>query len=294
MMGALTSLNIADKKTLIFTTGEETALKLAAGNIPNVKMLSAHLLSIVDMLKHDVVVIPRAALDVVTGILGNTGGRRKLTLRGVAAPTSNGNAAAPTKTETKTETAEKPARKSTKAAAAVETNTEEAPTAEKVETEAKAESKPARKRAAKSEAKPEPKAETKAETKSEAKSEAKTERKPRIAKGSIKIGNVHYTGDEHVEIQNTNDFPVDISGYVLRDKNDPDQAFTFPESVELNPGGHVTIFTAPGHRYTFDSNRPIWNDKGDEMELLDASGKIVFTYAYGSYAPDADDKKSEG
>ena len=38
----------------------------------------------------------------------------------------------------------------------------------------------------------------------------------------------------------------------------------------------------------------VWNDKGDEIELLDASGKVVFTYAYGSYAPDADDKKSEG
>jgi large subunit ribosomal protein L4 len=303
MTGALTNLNLADKKTLIFTTGEETTLKMAAGNLPNVKMLSAHLLSIVDMLKHDVVVIPRAALDVVTGILGNTGGRRKLTLRGVAAPAipaaapkSTGKKAAPAKAEAKAEVAEvaevaeKPARKPARAAASAETKAEAAPATETAEAEVKAESKPARKSPAKAEAK----AETKSEAKAEAKSEAKPARKPTIAKGSIKIGNVHYEGDEHVEVQNTNDFPVDITGYVLRDKNDADQAFTFPEGAELNPGGHVTVFTAPGHRYTFDSKRPIWNDKGDEIELLDASGKVVATYAYGSYAPDADDKKSEG
>jgi len=228
---------------------------------------------------------------VVMGILGTTGGRRKLTLRGVAAPTSNGKAASAT--ATKAETVEKPARKSTKAAVVAETKAEEAPAAEKAETEAKAEAKPAKKSPAKAEAKTEAKAETKAEPKTEAKSDAKPERKPRIAKGSIKIGNVHYEGDEHVEVQNTNDFPVDISGYVLRDKNDADQSFTFPEGAELNPGGHVTVFTAPGHRYTFDSSRPIWNDKGDEIELVDASGKVVFTYAYGSYAQDADEK-SEG
>src|SRR4051812_41143415 len=94
MVTALKSLNIGDKKTLIFTTGEETTLRLAAGNLPHVRMLSAHLLSVVDMLKHDVVVMPRAALDIVTGILGNGGGRRKLVLRGRAS--SDGTTATPT------------------------------------------------------------------------------------------------------------------------------------------------------------------------------------------------------
>ena len=99
-----------------------------------------------------------------------------------------------------------------------------------------------------------------------------------------------------VEVQNTNDLPIDISGYVLRDKNDPEQSFTFPEGVEVNAGGHITVFTAPGHRYTFNSKRPIWNDKGDQIELLDASGKVLDTYSYGSYAEDATgaDNESEG
>ena len=75
MVDALTSLQIGDKKALIFTTGTEANLRLAAGNLPNVKMQSAHLLSIEDMLNHDVVVLPKASLDVVVSILGNTGGR---------------------------------------------------------------------------------------------------------------------------------------------------------------------------------------------------------------------------
>ncbi|MGA7730535.1 MAG: 50S ribosomal protein L4, partial [Chloroflexia bacterium] len=113
MIMALNSLNIGDKKALIFTTGGETTLRQAAGNLPNVKMLSAHLLSVVDMLTHDFVVLPKDALDVVTGILGTTGGRSKLTLRGVARPSANG------KIDVEAETA--------KPAAQAETKTEAAP-----------------------------------------------------------------------------------------------------------------------------------------------------------------------
>jgi large subunit ribosomal protein L4 len=93
MMTALKSLNIGDKKALIFTTGSETTLRQAAGNLPNVKMLSAHLLSVVDMLTHDFVVLPKDAIEVVTGILSNTGGRTKLTLRAAARPSTNGKTA---------------------------------------------------------------------------------------------------------------------------------------------------------------------------------------------------------
>jgi len=142
MIIALQSLNIGDRKVLIFTTGEETSLKMAAGNLPHVTMRRAHMLSIVDMLKHDVVVMPRAALDIVSGILGSTGGRRKLVLKGYAAPAAGKSAEeapAPVAATTGTQAAE----------------------AEEVE----AESKPARKSAAKAEAKAEAKPEVKAEEK---------------------------------------------------------------------------------------------------------------------------------
>ncbi len=159
MKDALTALNIGDSSALIFTTGAEANLKLAAGNLPHVKMLSAHLLSVVDMLKHDYLVMPRAALDVVTGILGNTGGRRKLVMR--VKGETNGRAKAPAaaaprataaKAAAATATAEKaPAARSKKAAPKAEAKAENVafePTGEVAEvaaattSEPKAETKP--------------------------------------------------------------------------------------------------------------------------------------------------------
>ncbi|MEO8288948.1 MAG: 50S ribosomal protein L4 [Chloroflexota bacterium] len=277
MVNVLKSLNIGEKKTLIFTTGDEATLKQAAGNLPHVKMIDAHYLSIVDMLTHDVVVLPRAAVDVVTGILGNTGGRRKLVLRGVAA--SNDSSRAATTTTTARAEVVSTASTTTSVTATAET---EAPAA-----------KPARKPAVKAVT---VEAEAPAEVETAAPAASTKKARTSIAAGTMKIGNVHYSGEESVEVQNTNDLPIDISGYVLRDKNDPEQSFTFPEGVEVNAGGHITVFTAPGHRYTFNSKRPIWNDKGDQIELLDASGKVLDTYSYGSYADDATgaDNESEG
>jgi large subunit ribosomal protein L4 len=294
MVTALSSLNIAGQKVLIFITGEETALKMAAGNLPHVTMQSAHMLSVVDMLKHDVVIMPRAALDVVTSILGNAGGRRKLVLRGYAASTSNGKVTAEAAAPVATLEAEAPATATATATATAAATLEapaittEAPAAEPETEEVKAESKPARKSTAKAAAKAEA---APAEAKSEAPAKEKKERAHKIAAGTVKIARVHFEGDEYIELHNTNDFPADITGYVLRDKNDHDQTFTFPEGAELHAGGKLTVFTAPGHRYSFESKRPIWNDKGDEAELLDASGKVVSTYSYGSYAEDKDDKK---
>jgi large subunit ribosomal protein L4 len=82
MSDTLKNLNITDKSsTLIFTTGESNLLQ-AASNLAHVKTLSAHLLSVVDMLKHDYVVLPISSLEVVTSILGNQGGRNKHELNG--------------------------------------------------------------------------------------------------------------------------------------------------------------------------------------------------------------------
>jgi large subunit ribosomal protein L4 len=282
MVDALTSLQIGGKKALIFTTGTEANLRLAAGNLPNVKMQSAHLLSIEDMLNHDVVVLPKASLDVVVGILGNTGGRTKLTLRGVAArPATNGaeakaTTAAPATKKAKAAPAAKaaPSKKAT-----VEAPEEAAPTTAKKATaavsaveEAPEETKPAAKR----------------------KSAAKTESAapaPIIA-GNVVISTVHYKDEEYVELRNENDLPVDLTGWVIRDKNDADQSFTFAEGTELKPGSTTKVFTSPNHKQSFESKRPIWNDKGDVAELLGSDGKVISTFAYGSYAEDAGDSET--
>ncbi len=255
MVDALTSLQIGDKKALIFTTGTEGNLRLAAGNLPNVKMQSAHLLSIEDMLNHDVVVLPKASLDVVVSILGNTGGRTKLTLRGVTAkPAAKASAAAPAKKAA-------PVAKATPVEKApVEAAKKAAPAVSTVE-------------AAPAEAKPEA-----------AKRKPATKAPATIIAGNVVISNVHYKDEEYVELRNDNDLPVDLTGWIVRDKNDADQAFTFSEGTELKPGSTTKVFTAPGHKQSFESKRPIWNDKGDVAELLSADGKVVSTFAYGSYA----------
>lgn len=82
MVDTLKRLNVGEKSALIFTTGEENLI-MASSNLPRVKTLSAHLLSVVDMLKYDYLVMPLASLDVVTGILGTHGGRTQRPLAGV-------------------------------------------------------------------------------------------------------------------------------------------------------------------------------------------------------------------
>ena len=79
MKETLGKLNV-NGSALIMTPTRDDNLEKAAGNLPNVNMMPAHMLSVVDMLKNDYLVIPRAALDIITSILGTTGGRRKVTI----------------------------------------------------------------------------------------------------------------------------------------------------------------------------------------------------------------------
>jgi large subunit ribosomal protein L4 len=90
MTAALGKLNVNDNSALIMVAENEPNLTMAAGNLPRVKLMLASLLSVVDMLKYDYLVLPRASVDLIQTILGNGGGRRKLALRrnGSSAPTS--------------------------------------------------------------------------------------------------------------------------------------------------------------------------------------------------------------
>ena len=266
MVEVMKKLNIGENSALIMTTDAQANLELAASNLPKVKTVSAHLLSVLDMIKHSYLVLPKASLDVIGGILGNSGGRRKHTLIGYEGTKS---------LETLT-----PAAKEVKAI--------EPESKPKAKAEAKAEAKADAKAEAKAEAKTEEKVETKPEAKETEDAPKKT---ARIAAGKVKIANVQYSGTEHIEVMNTADAPADLSGWQLRDKNDEAQAFVFPEGTELAPGATLQVYTEPGHTYTFDSKRPIWNDKGDEIELVDAKGKVVDGFAYGSYATEEESEK---
>jgi hypothetical protein len=110
------------------------------------------------------------------------------------------------------------------------------------------------------------------------------ERKSKIANtGPVSISNVQYEGQEYVELKNGGDSTVDLSGWTLRDKNDANQKYNFPPDTQLEPGATLQIYTEAGHPYSFNSTSAIWNNCGDAIELLDASGSLVATYAYGTH-----------
>jgi hypothetical protein len=101
--------------------------------------------------------------------------------------------------------------------------------------------------------------------------------------GPLSISNVHYDGQEYVELKNGGDAAVDLGGWVLRDKNDTNQSYTFPPGTRIEPGGTIQVCTEAGHPYSFGSKSSIWNNCGDAVELLDAGGTVVATYAYGTH-----------
>lgn len=99
--------------------------------------------------------------------------------------------------------------------------------------------------------------------------------------GPVLISDVQHTGDQYVEIKNSGPTPADIGAWVLRDKSDHDQRYTFPEGTQLPVGGTVQVYTKPGYEYSFNSKRPIWNGQGDALELLNSDGRVVAAFAYG-------------
>jgi hypothetical protein len=103
------------------------------------------------------------------------------------------------------------------------------------------------------------------------------------ATGSVEISGVQESGVERVTLRNNGQSPANIGGWTLRDKNDPSQSYTFPAGTEIAPGGTLDVYTEPGHPYTFNSRSSIWNNCGDAIELLNSSGTVVATYAYGTH-----------
>jgi large subunit ribosomal protein L4 len=272
MIETMKKLNIGDSSALIMTNDYVANLELAAANLPSVKTMSAHLLSVVDMIKHSYIVMPRASLEIIDGILGSGGGRMKKPLEGFSGTASLEVITPKKKAEPKVEAKEEKEAKVTAAEAKAATAAKAE--AETIEAETAEEEKPEK-------------------PKSRAKAAAKEPKATTGRKTGVAIATVHYSGTEYIEVMNNSDTAADLSGWTLRDKNDEGQAYTFEDGTELEPGKALKVYTEPGHKYTFDSKRPIWNDQGDEIELLDAKGKVVDGFAYGSYAPDEETGEEE-
>lgn len=280
MIEALKKLNVADKSALIMTASYEANLQMASANLPRVKTLKAHMLSVVDMLKYDYLIMPRASLEVVHSILGNTGGRRKLPLKGFGSAPQHGNGtpiAAPVSALAAENIAFEPTAEVAELAQATTTTT--------ITTEpAKATS--TKKSGKKQSTAPQTAAEETAAQETAPESKTTRRKRPTAAPmlaTDVVIANVQYRGDEYIEIKNNGSATTSLAGWTLRDQNNTDQQYVFPDSAQLAVGESLQVYTKPGHDYTFNSKRPIWNDKGAAMELLNANGDVVSAYAYGTY-----------
>lgn len=89
MIAVLDALQLSDRRVLVMTPAKEQNLEQAAGNLPKVRTGMVQYLSLVGMLKADVVVLSRDSVAVIEEILGSTGGRRPQTVtlpEGMEAP----------------------------------------------------------------------------------------------------------------------------------------------------------------------------------------------------------------
>ncbi|HZD22236.1 MAG TPA: lamin tail domain-containing protein [Acidimicrobiia bacterium] len=90
---------------------------------------------------------------------------------------------------------------------------------------------------------------------------------------------------EWVEITNPDDVAVDLTGWVLKDET-ASHRYSFPSGFGLQPASRVRVFTGCGEDsatalYWCNTGSAVWNNNGDTAFLLDQSGNIVHTYAYG-------------
>lgn len=90
---------------------------------------------------------------------------------------------------------------------------------------------------------------------------------------------------EWAEITNGDDAVVDLSGWVLKDET-ASHRYSFPNGFELPPESSVKVFTGCGEDssdelYWCNTGSAVWNNDGDTGFLLDPTGNVVYSYAYG-------------
>ncbi|KUI97877.1 lamin tail domain-containing protein [Vibrio sp. MEBiC08052] len=90
-------------------------------------------------------------------------------------------------------------------------------------------------------------------------------------------------GDESITITNRGHVICDISQWQIN-AGSPHQDYIFPEDTLLRGGESVTVYTRPGARHSFNSNRSIWNNNGDTATLFNQSGEVISTWLYGKAA----------
>ena len=95
--------------------------------------------------------------------------------------------------------------------------------------------------------------------------------------------------DEYVQITNYGQASQDLLDWVLRDKTNTNQSFTFPSFV-LGPGNTIRVYTNEVHEewggFSFGRGSAIWNNsQPDVAELLDVIGRTISEKSYDVESP---------
>jgi hypothetical protein len=101
---------------------------------------------------------------------------------------------------------------------------------------------------------------------------------------NVRITSISYS-TEWVEIANSGEEPVDMTGWTLKDASS--NVYTFPSGFTLNPSATVRVYSGSAYNTCSNSQTSlcwkassIWNDGGDTATLKDSSGNTVSTYSY--------------
>ncbi len=121
--------------------------------------------------------------------------------------------------------------------------------------------------------------------------------------GKVVINEIMYNPDrlqgddeyyEWVELHNTGDTGVDLSGWQLRDSDPTNEPFVMPSNTEIEPGGYLVVCSSATHvYYTYGIQNYIGNfagrfrlgNGGDTVTLLDDSGGQIDGVIYNDDYP---------
>ncbi|MFC7006835.1 lamin tail domain-containing protein [Halalkalicoccus salilacus] len=99
--------------------------------------------------------------------------------------------------------------------------------------------------------------------------------------------------EEYITLENTGDRPIDMSGWILRDRfdegtvdaRDDTDPFPFPDGFILEPDTEVTVWSGVGNDddenlYWGATGQNIWLATGDVIIVMDANRDIVLEESY--------------
>jgi len=88
--------------------------------------------------------------------------------------------------------------------------------------------------------------------------------------------------DEYVAFKNDGDERLDLTGYTIEDAQEA--TFDIPDGFVLEANETFQLHTGAGDRSQSDlywgRGRPVWNNDGDVISVIDANGETVLEYTY--------------